>query len=179
MLYATRDDMVAAFGVSEIEALESMVSNDPVVSVEVSARALEDACAEADSYIAVSYSLPLVAIPSSLKRTILDMARFLMWKDRPSDEVRARYDKAIKWLVSIAKGQAVLIFPEGTTPLDHAPNTSAPHVPDAILGGVFNDGILNLQPQAAWFGNVPSTSPSENRTSLETTLPTTWELTEW
>ncbi len=177
MLYATRDDLVAAFGAAEIGNLESMVSNDPVVSVEVSVRALEDACAEADSYIAVSYTLPLVAIPASLKRVVLDMARFLMWKDRPSDEVRARYDKAVKWLVSIAKGQAVLIFPEGTLPLDHAPNTSAPLVPDAILNGVFNDAILNLQPQAANFGLTPSTSVA--RPSLEITLPTTWELTEW
>jgi len=99
MGYATKADMIAMFGDAEIVQITDRaninVLNDAVLNT-----ALGDASSEADAY------LPVVPTTASraLVRHVAAIARFMLWKDRASQEVRDRYDDAIAWLKLAAKG---------------------------------------------------------------------------
>jgi phage gp36-like protein len=46
--------------------------------------------------------LPLPTVPAVLTRITCDIARYRLWEDRASDEVRRRYDDAVKLLTHIS-----------------------------------------------------------------------------
>lgn len=103
MAYTTRQDLDDRIGVDELLMLTDP-SNSGLVDEEIIARAMEDADAEIDGYIAGLYSLPLVNVPSNLIRIAVDIARFRLWNDRASEEVRRRYDDAVRYLERVANG---------------------------------------------------------------------------
>lgn len=136
-MYATRDDLVARFTETEIASLEQDDSGAP--STEASTAALEDASAEADSYIAVKYTLPLPNTPTVLLRAVCDIARYRLYKDRATEEVRKRYDDAVSWLKLLAKGGTQMRFtPDLTTAQTETVRNSA-SLPSgtSYQGGVF------------------------------------------
>jgi phage gp36-like protein len=73
-------------------------------------QALADAAAEIDVYVGAQYTLPLPSVPEVLKRICCDVARYRLWEDKAPDEIRKRYEDAIRLLDRIAKGTASLGF---------------------------------------------------------------------
>ena len=109
MSYATLPDLVLAFGEQSIIDLTDRA--DPpagAVDAEVAARALADAVGEMEGYLGVRYSLPVTAQPERLRAVCCDLARYRLCGDRVTDEVRVRYEDAVRWLKDISAGRAIL-----------------------------------------------------------------------
>lgn len=72
---------------------------------------LERASQRIDSYLAPRYRLPLAAdlvAGSDLQQACMDVARFLLFEDAPTDTVKDRYDRTIAWLRDLSTGRASL-----------------------------------------------------------------------
>jgi len=111
MPYATQADLEARFGIDELTQLTDRAGAG-VPDATIVARALSDAAAEIDSYLASRYALPLSPVPTLLVRIACDIARYRLWEDRASDEVRRRYEDNVRLLEGIAKGVLSLGLPE-------------------------------------------------------------------
>lgn len=117
MAYIARKDLIDSFGQHEIERLETNIARnqDPPLTPEqkelITLNAIDQASNEVDSYIAARYDLPLPSVPEQLKRNVGDIARYLLYKDQPSEEVLRRYEMAISWLNKVSIGKAILVFP--------------------------------------------------------------------
>ncbi len=105
MTYATADDLITRFGKDELVQLTDR-STPPVYAVNtaVVAAALTDAADEINGYLLAKYQLPLVSVPSVIKGCACDIARFRLYADRATEEVRQRYDAAVKRLREISAG---------------------------------------------------------------------------
>ncbi|MCU4495296.1 DUF1320 domain-containing protein [Acinetobacter ursingii] len=143
-MYATRQDLEARFGFSEIANLEAMQT-----SVSSIADALQDAAEEIDSYIAVKYQLPLPSVPSTLKRVACNIARYRLYFQQPTEEVENRYKAEIDFLKRIADGKAVLnILNESNQVTEEKPVNAPSTMPigTTYKGGVFGDTTLDMMP---------------------------------
>lgn len=107
MSYAALADLVERYGEDEILRLSDREGtgeiNDDIVN-----KALEDATAEIDTYLSGRYNLPLSPVPKVIKRLACDIARYLLWEDRASEEVRKRYEDVKRMLEQMANGLIVL-----------------------------------------------------------------------
>jgi len=130
MTYATQADLEARFGLDELTQLTDR-TNAGVPDAVVVARALADADAEIDGYLASRYALPLATVPPVLARIACDIARYRLWEDRASEEVRRRYEDARRLLESIARGQVSLGLPAVS---------AAPALAEVSLG---NDRVMS------------------------------------
>ena len=143
-MYATRDELVKRFGELEIVSLEDQDGTGSPVPA-VSLAALLDATQEADSYIAVRYPLPLPTVPTPLVVAVCDIARFRLYKDRPTEEVKYRYEQALKWLEKLAAGKVTIFFEPAVAPVE------IPRAPVAVgvqyNGGVFGAAALDRMPR--------------------------------
>lgn len=146
MAHADRAALVKRFGESEVTSLEDP-DNTGVAAESVSAEALSDASQEADSYIGVRYTLPLPSVPEPVVRCVCDIARFRLYKDRPTEEVKYRYERTIKWLEQLAAGKVSLNFAPALLP-EVLEEISKPATPVAatVTTGVFNDATLGFMP---------------------------------
>ena len=142
-MYATRDELVRRFGELEIASLEDQDSTGSPVPA-VSLAALLDATQEADSYVAVRYPLPLPMVPTPLVVAVCDIARFRLYKDRPTEQVTYRYEAALKWLEKLAAGKVTIFFEPTVAPVE------IPRAPVAI-GVQYNGGVFG----AATLGRMP------------------------
>ncbi|MEM1425012.1 MAG: DUF1320 domain-containing protein [Cyanobacteria bacterium P01_H01_bin.130] len=123
MSYATVDEFVAAFP-AEAGVLTNL--EDPastVVDVPELQGALDTASAEIDLYLRGRYALPLESLvpldpedplalpvfPGVLVGWCRDIARYRLDRVRPSEDVRRRYDDAIRGLEAIAAGTVDLL----------------------------------------------------------------------
>lgn len=108
-MYATVEDLVAAFGQDEVIALTNRDGTD-TVGADVALEALARASSEADSYLSVRYPVPVLTVDPALKDAVCQIARYRLTGAEVSetDPIQARYDRAIKWLERIAKGEANL-----------------------------------------------------------------------
>jgi phage gp36-like protein len=113
MSYLTRDEFINAFGETEISRLEFNItkSSDDTEKHKASETALRNASNKADSYLVVSYDLPLPSVPDVLKTSVGDVARYLLYKDKPTEEVESRYKDALTYLKDLGAGRARLVFP--------------------------------------------------------------------
>jgi phage gp36-like protein len=102
MGYATRTDMEDRFGLEEIAQRESML---PVGAVD---RALADADAEIDSYLAGRYQVPVSPVPSHVVRVAAAIARYNLLGDAASDRARNDYQDARAWLREVQTGRVLL-----------------------------------------------------------------------
>lgn len=104
--------MVQRFGESELLHL-----TDPTGTGEVDqallALALADATGEVDSYLAAVLTEALTTIPVMLITVTCDIARYRLYAlaGGQPEQVKERYDAAIKWLLNIAAGRARLSLP--------------------------------------------------------------------
>ena len=139
MSYATIEDLVLGFGEQAIIDLTDR--SDPAageIDASVVARALSDAEAEMDGYLGVKYKLPVTAQTDRLRAVSCDLAHYRLCADRITDEVRARYEDAVRWLRDIAAGRAVIV---GAAPPDGG--ASADRFVTAVTGRrVFVGGPL-------------------------------------
>lgn len=109
MTYATQQNLIDRFG--ERELIELTDRSDPstgAIDATVVAKALADADAEIDGYLSSRYQLPLSPVPAKLERVAGDIARYYLYEDRVTDQVRARFSDAQQWLRDVASGKVSL-----------------------------------------------------------------------
>lgn len=143
-MYATEADLVARFG-EEIGNLKVMVSNPTFVD-----DAIQDATEEINGHIGDRYPLPLPNVPSNLKRMACDIARYRLYFQQPTDEVRKRYEDAVAFLKRVADNKAHLQIqlPITNEIVDDQPKNKPSTMPigTSYTGGVFGDDTLNKMP---------------------------------
>lgn len=98
MPYATRSDLVTAFGAAEVSGLEAQGRDI--------AAALAAAIATADSYLSSRYQVPLTAANAILTRVVCDIARFQLFGVSAEGEPEKRNAAAIAWLRDVAASRA-------------------------------------------------------------------------
>jgi len=105
MAYATLDDLKQRFGETEIVQLTDRNGDDTADQAVVD-RALEDASAIADSYLARRHTVPLDPAPLVLVSAVCDIARARLYDANVPEAVTSRKDEAIGWLKRVADGKA-------------------------------------------------------------------------
>lgn len=131
MSYATQADLETRFGSEELAQRTDRI-NGSVIDATVVARALADADAEIDAYLAVRYQLPLASVPAWLGRVACDISRYRLC-DVPPEEVRTRYEDAVRDLKRAADGSLVV---DGASALAKSPSGIgvASRAPDRVFG---------------------------------------------
>ncbi|MCX7257998.1 MAG: DUF1320 domain-containing protein [Polaromonas sp.] len=107
MTYATQTDMVDRFGFEEVAQRTNRVDGLTIDTV-VLGRALLDADAEINGYLATRYALPLASTPAVLVRLAADMARYMLCGGGVPDSVGQRYKDAVSLLKRMASGEVQL-----------------------------------------------------------------------
>ena len=109
MSYATQAHVVERYGERALLDLADR-DDDDVADPGVIERALADATAEIDTYLATKYDLPLADTPLVLIRICVDIAvyRLSPKADIATEERRLRYEDAIKLLKDLASRTATL-----------------------------------------------------------------------
>ncbi len=109
MTYATKADLVSAFGANEVLQLSDRdvtgVDDDALIG-----RALDDAAAEINGYLQTRYALPLSNVPRLLTVLACDITRFRLCGSgaQETEAIRLRYRDAVRTLESISKGTVSL-----------------------------------------------------------------------
>lgn len=109
MTYAAVADLVTRFG--EAELIDLTDRADPpagVIDMAVADGAIADAVGEIDAYLGMRYALPVSPLPSLLVMVTCDIARYRLHGSRVTEEVRARYEDAVRWLRDVSQGRAAL-----------------------------------------------------------------------
>lgn len=107
MTYATQTDMTDRYGAVELAQLTDR-SAGLVINTTVLGRALSDADAEIDGYLATRYTLPLATTAAVLVRLAADIARYRLYDERVTDAVRTRYEDAVSLLKRLSSGDVQL-----------------------------------------------------------------------
>ena len=111
MSYLTREELIERFGETEIVRLERNIAKTEGPNPSTSEKSISDAEEMVNGYVAVQYPLPLPITTEPVKRAVAVIARYFLYKDKPTEIVRLDYEDVIGWLKQIAAGKAVLIFP--------------------------------------------------------------------
>lgn len=104
MAYITQQQLVERFGEAELIQLTDRDGSAGAIVTSVLDSAIEDAGSEVDAYVGVRYDLPLATVPVSLVRVVSDIVRYRLYDEAATEQVRKRYEDAIKFLVGVAKG---------------------------------------------------------------------------
>ncbi|MGM3162392.1 gp436 family protein [Dickeya undicola] len=110
-MYAQTADMILAFGERECVSLTDRGFAGEIDD-EVLTGALMRASAEIDSYLAGRYPVPWTDTPRILVGRCCDIARYLLCGSgtQMTDEIRERYNDAIRYLERVADGRITLGF---------------------------------------------------------------------
>lgn len=143
-MYATYDDMVTRFGRRQINELESM-HDDGELSVQ---KALADASEQMNSYLSVRYITPVTG-SEYLTIVACNIARYRLYMNDSTGEVKERYDEAIAWLKDVASGRANITF---ATPLTADEQEAVKVAPAPVVGvshkgGVFGNDVFGKLPR--------------------------------
>ncbi|EFL52023.1 protein of unknown function DUF1320 [Solidesulfovibrio fructosivorans JJ]] len=109
-MYASLDDMTAAFGTDELLAITDR-DNTGAVDAALAENALARAASEADSYLARRYAVPVAdPVPPVLTAAVCDIARYRLTGGLASetDTILERYRQALEWLTRVAEDKADL-----------------------------------------------------------------------
>lgn len=112
MTYATKQDCIDRFGEAELIQLTDR-ANTGSIDDSVLNDALQDADDEINARLASRYTLPLASTPRVLTRIAADIARYYLFDDQATEQVRKRFEDAQKFLAGVASG-AVSIGLDGT-----------------------------------------------------------------
>lgn len=104
MSYATQQDLTDRIGENEFTRLADR-DNDGQPDSAVVAAVIADADALIDSYLGRRYKLPLKNSYPLLTAVAADIARYRLYDDKPTDEVRKRYENQMKLLEKLAEGE--------------------------------------------------------------------------
>lgn len=103
-MYCAVADLTSRFGEVEIAELTDLEDRETVVDSVVNT-AIADASEEIDSYLAARYAVPITSgIPAVLTAKAADIARYRLYDDHPTENVRKRYEDAVAWLKLVAMG---------------------------------------------------------------------------
>lgn len=102
MTYATRADLEERYGVDELAQRETMLPPNAVD------KALADADALIDGYMAGRYTVPLSPVPANLPRVACQVARYLVLGAAADERARQDYEDAVSWLKDVAAGRVIL-----------------------------------------------------------------------
>jgi phage gp36-like protein len=140
MSYASQADMEERFGATELAQRTDRISGE-TIDATVLARALADADAEIDGYLATRYTLPLPSTPPAINRLACEIARYRLFDDGVPETVRVRYQDAVSLLKRLSSGEVQLA---GISPVVVAGGTgnavatrTAPKQFDGISLGVY------------------------------------------
>ncbi|MBU1611244.1 MAG: DUF1320 domain-containing protein [Proteobacteria bacterium] len=113
MAYATVQNLIDRYGQDQMLVLADR-DNDGELDSAVMDRALADADAEVDAFLARRYQLPLAEVPDVLQRIACDIAVYRLCDNDAmvTDERRRRYEDAMSMLRRIGSGEVSL----GITP---------------------------------------------------------------
>lgn len=115
MTYATRDDMIQAFGEDELIELTDRAETGEMDNAVIAA-ALAAAAAEIDGYVGRVAELPLAIVPANLRQVALAIARYRLDTTQSEGRVRLDYEDALSSLRDIAKGVVALDLPAAEAP---------------------------------------------------------------
>lgn len=105
MPYATQQDFIDAFQEHEAIMLTNLDRpNATTVDSVPMAAALAAASSIIDGYCGQRYALPLNPLPLVAKEYCLDIARYRLDRIRSREDVRQRYEDAIRYLEQVGKG---------------------------------------------------------------------------
>lgn len=108
MTYATQQNMIDRFGEDELIQRTDRAGLG-VIDATVINRALGDADATINGYLAARYTLPLAnPVPEILERLACDIARYALFDDQVIETVEKRYKDAIAYLRDVSTGKAEL-----------------------------------------------------------------------
>jgi len=103
MSYATQADLEKAYSVSEILQLADR-DGSGAVDVGVVEAALAKADAEINGYLSVKYALPLASTPQLVTDLACTIARYKLWSNRASEQVKDDYGFAVDQLKRLSSG---------------------------------------------------------------------------
>lgn len=115
MPYADQADMQQRFGATELEQLTDIgTPRAGEIDEAVLARALDDASAWIDSYLAGRYALPITDATALavLKLHCCNEARYLLMTTQPDEAAVKAHDERAAYLKAVAKGDIALIAPD-------------------------------------------------------------------
>lgn len=142
-MYATKDDLVLRYSAAEVAQLERGLTPEQSIGTSI-----QDATEIVNGYISAQYTVPLLHPPANIKIYVCDIARYLLYKSRATEEVRQRYEDAISFLKLVAAGKAKLQVINEETQEVEEPKKSPATMPigTRYSGGVFADSVLDLMP---------------------------------
>ncbi|WP_439471337.1 gp436 family protein [Brevundimonas sp.] len=144
-MYATLDHLKTLCGDEELIQLTDRA--DPPsgqIDVVVVTAALGAATNEIDGYVAAQYALPLASTPPLLQTLACDIARYRLYTTAATDQVRQRYEDAVKALTNISKGVIKL-------PVISAPGGPAePEGRDDVMVIQSEDRIFSRSSMKGW-----------------------------
>lgn len=110
MAYATQQQLIERYG--EQALLVAADRGAGAIDTDAVSRALDDATAEIETYVARRYDLPLPMVPTILQQLACDIAFYRLSADAGSgtDEKRKRYEDAKELLARLADGSVRLGF---------------------------------------------------------------------
>lgn len=125
MAYATQTDITDLYGIDTLDRLADRDGEGTADAAKVS-RALDDASALVDGYIALRVTLPLSPVPAVLRNLTVDIAMYRLATDAGllSEDARARYDDAIRFLRDVSAGKAAI--PQPAAPGAAVTETASP-----------------------------------------------------
>ena len=106
-MYCTLQGLIDRFGETELLKLTDMNRTGLIDTVRVE-RTLEDAGQEINTYLAARYDTPIDPAPDILARLCADIARYRLYENRVTEDVRNRYKDAVAMLRDLASGKATL-----------------------------------------------------------------------
>jgi phage gp36-like protein len=106
MAYCTQQDLIDRGFEKELLQLCDPESVGMIDDVIVS-RAIDDATADIDGYLAGRYELPLAVDIPTLRQKACDVTRFYLSK-KPTEAIQKRYDAVIRYLEQVASGKIKL-----------------------------------------------------------------------
>lgn len=140
MAYATLQSMIERFTEAELRQLSPLAGQPGQIDTVRVQRALDDASAEMDSYLAIRFAVPVAGDLPLLIKAACDIAREDLAR-APSDAVVAAAKRSRDWLKAVAKGSASLgSGPEGDP--DAVPEPDAGGAMVAAPDRVFTDETL-------------------------------------
>lgn len=125
----TLADLIARFGETEITRRTGRGSG-PIDQAMID-KAIADAVAEIEMYLASRYTLPLVPTPVAIARLACDIARYRLFEDGPTEDIRLRYEDAVTVLRGIASG-LISIGPEAA-PVEPPPGAVYVSAPPRVF----------------------------------------------
>ena len=111
-MYCSISDLQQRFDADELLDLAPQKTDPTKLDMLRLSKACADAAEEIDSYAGRRYTLPIASCSAVLTGYACDIARYRLHTDRMPENVRKRYEDALKWLADVAAGRVVLVGAE-------------------------------------------------------------------